>query len=104
MNSDLTVSEPWHAKLFGREADRHPMMGLAEWHFADSAEVQLFEQPEHAGSRTLTLGVLPLEPEAKRLKDVGLQPGPIEQTDDFFILQIRDPDANLVVLASARRT
>lgn len=101
--SNLEVSERWYSKLFGRAPDRHPMPGLAEWHFTDSAEVQLFEKPEHAGKSTLTLGVLPLEPEAKRLKEAGLQPGQIEEADNFFIMRMRDPDANLVVLASARR-
>ena len=79
------------------------MPRLAEWHFTDSAEVQLYEQREHAGHSTLTLGVLPLEPERGRLVDAGLEPGPIEEADDYFIMRIRDPDQNLVVFASAKR-
>ena len=65
--------------------------------------VQLYEQREHAGHSTLTLGVLPLEPERGRLVDAGLDPGPIEEADDYFIMRIRDPDQNLVVFASAKR-
>jgi len=38
---DLATSEPWYEKLFGCAASRHPMPRLAEWHFNDSAEVQL---------------------------------------------------------------
>jgi hypothetical protein len=45
-----------------------------------------------------------LEPERKRLADAGLEPGPIEEARDFFILRLRDPDDNLVVLASAERS
>ena len=104
---DLATSEPWYEKLFGCAASRHPMPRLAEWHFNDSAEVQLYEQREHAGHSTLTLGVLPLEPERGRLVDAGLDPGldpgPIEEADDYFIMRIRDPDQNLVVFASAKR-
>jgi len=71
--------------------------------FTDSAEVQLFEDKAHAGTSTLTLGVLPLEPERQRLQQAGLDPGPIEQADNFFIMRMHDPDRNLVVFASARR-
>lgn len=100
---DLATSEPWYEKLFGCAASRHPMLRLAEWHFTDSAEVQLYEQREHARHSTLTLGVLPLERERGRLVDAGLEPGPIEEADDYFIMRIRDPDQNLVVFASAKR-
>ena len=100
---DLATSEPWYEKLFGCAASRHPMLRLAELHFTDSAEVQLYEQREHAGHSTLTVGVLPLEPERGRLVEAGLEPGPIEEADDYFIMRIRDPDQNLVVFASAKR-
>jgi len=100
---DLATSEPWYEKLFGCAASRHPMPRLAEWHFNDSAEVQVYEQREHAGHSTLTLGVLPLEAERGRWVDAGLEPGPIEEADDYFIMRIRDPDQNLVVFASAKR-
>jgi hypothetical protein len=32
-----------------------------------------------------------------------LNPGPIENADNFFIVRLRDPDENLVVFASAKR-
>jgi hypothetical protein len=47
------------------------MLGLAEWQFTESAEVQVYEQREHAGHSTLTVGVLPLEMERKRLEEGG---------------------------------
>jgi hypothetical protein len=99
----LAESTAWYEKLFGRPPARRPMPGLAEWHFTDSAEVQLFEDTANAGHSTLTLGVLPLEPERKRLLAAGLSPGPIEEAKNFFILRMRDPDHNLIVLASASR-
>jgi len=80
------------------------MPGLAEWQFTESAEVQVYEQREHAGHSTLTVGVLPLETERKRLEAAGLEPGPIEEAEDFFIMRIRDPDQNLVVFASAKKS
>lgn len=102
---DLATSRAWYEALFGMPPLREPMEGLAEWQFTDSAEVQLYQAAEHAGHSTLTLGVLPMEPEHERLAEAGLEPGPIEETESkFFICRLRDPDGNLVVLASARRT
>jgi hypothetical protein len=101
--SDLGTSAPWYEKLFGKPPTRRPMAGLAEWQLTESAEMQLFESKEHAGHSTLTLGVMPIEPERERLDAAGLKPGPVEPADDFFIVRLRDPDGNLVVLASAKR-
>jgi hypothetical protein len=101
--SDIEASTQWYEKLFGKAPIRKPMPGLVEWQFSDSAEVQLFEDGKHAGTSTLTLGVLPLEPERKRLEEAGLDPGPIERTKDFYIMRMRDPDENLIVFASAQR-
>jgi hypothetical protein len=66
--------------------------------------VQLFEEKQHAGASTLTLGVLPMQPERTRLIAAGLDPGPIEKTHDFFIMRMRDPDGNLIVFASAEKS
>ena len=101
--SNLETSLPWYEKLFGKPPTRQPMAGLAEWHFTDSAEVQLHESKENAGKSTLTLGVLPMEPEHRRLSEIGLKPSGIEQAQDYFLVRLRDPDGNLVVLASAKR-
>lgn len=65
--------------------------------------MQLFEDREKAGTSTLTLGVLPLAPERMRLVVAGLEPGPIEEADDFYVMRMRDPDGNLIVFASAER-
>jgi hypothetical protein len=101
--SNIHNSTVWYTKLFGKEPIRRPMPGLAEWQFTESAEVQLYEQRENAGHSVLTLGVLPLEPERKRLEEAGLNPGPIEDAKDFFIMRMRDPDGNLIVFASAEK-
>jgi hypothetical protein len=102
--SDLETSRAWYQKLFGKPPIRQPMPGLAEWQFSDSAEVQLYEDKVHAGASTLTLGVLPLEAERTRLEAAGLAPGPIEETSGYFLMRMRDPDKNLVVFASAKRS
>jgi catechol 2,3-dioxygenase-like lactoylglutathione lyase family enzyme len=100
--SDLQASIAWYEKLLGTPPTRRPMPKLAEWRLTDTAELQLYEAREHAGHSTLTLGVLPLEPERTRLLAAGLDCGPIERADRLYIMRMRDPDQNLVVLASER--
>jgi len=102
--ADIETSAPWYEKLFGQPPTRRPMPGLAEWQFSDSAEVQLYQEVEYAGTSTLTLGVLPLEAKRQRLEKAGLRPGPIEETEGYFIMRLRDPDENLIVFASARKS
>ncbi|MET0746929.1 MAG: VOC family protein [Rhizobium sp.] len=102
--SNLKTSAAWYEKLFGRAPARKPMAGLLEWHFTDSAEVQLFEDETHAGTSTLTVGVLPIEPEHARLVAAGLDPGPIEAASSHYLIRLRDPDGNLIVFASARKS
>lgn len=102
--SRLEDSIPWYTALFGRAPDRRPMEGLAEWIIHEGAEVQLFESEPNAGHGTLTIGVSGLEAERARLLDTGLAPGEIEEADEFYIVRMRDPDGNLVVLASAKRS
>jgi catechol 2,3-dioxygenase-like lactoylglutathione lyase family enzyme len=101
--SDLAASIAWYTKLFDHAPDRRPMEGLAEWHFTESAELQLYEEKKHAGHSTLTLGVLPMTPERERLVAAGLKPGEIEEAKDFYIMRMRDPDGNLIVFASAEK-
>jgi len=99
---DLAASEGWYRQLFGRGADKHPMAGLAEWHFSDSAGLQLFEDKKNAGSSTLTIGVDNLQDEHARLAGEGLRPGAIEEAHEVGIARLRDPDGNLVVFAGPK--
>ena len=64
--SSLETRLPWYERLFGTSPTQRPMDGLAEWHFTDSAEVQLHENKANAGKSTLTIGVLPIEPRAPK--------------------------------------
>jgi catechol 2,3-dioxygenase-like lactoylglutathione lyase family enzyme len=102
--SNLETSAAWYEKLFGRAPARKPMAGLLEWQFTASAGMQLFEDKTHAGTSTLTVGVLPIETEHRRLVEAGLDPGPIEAATSHSLIRLRDPDGNLVVFASAWRS
>ena len=98
--TDLAASSRWFGTVFGREPDELPMQGLAEWHHG-TAGFQLF-QGENAGRGTLTLIVIGLQAEHRRLTEAGLRPGAIEPADYVNIVRLRDPDDNLVVLAEAK--
>ena len=102
--SDIETSANWYERLLGRAPARRPMPGVCEWQFSESAEVQLCEEKALAGASTLTLNVLGLEPEHRRLEEAGLLPGPIEETGGYCLMRLRDPDQNLIVFASATRT
>lgn len=102
--SDLPTSELWYEKLFGKPPAKRPMPGLVEWKFSESAEMQLFEAPQHAGHCTLTVRVESLEDELKRLNGLGIVPGNIEKAENFSIMRLRDPDSNLIVFAGPQKT
>jgi hypothetical protein len=89
---DLETSAAWYEKLFDKPPIRRPSPKIAEWQFSDSAEVQVCEEPTHAGHSTLSLGVLPLRPVQTRLQAAGLLTGPIEETDGYYAIRLRDPD------------
>lgn len=95
----LVTSIPWFEALFGRPPDDRPMDGLAEWHIGKSAGFQLFRNESAAGQGTMTLIVSGLQDERRRLERLGLRPPLIEAADTVSLLQLRDPDNNLVVLA-----
>ena len=97
--ADLSVSEAWFEKLFGRAPDATPMAGLAEWHHRGAAGLQLFENREHAGHGTLMLIVGDLRAEHARLERAKLNPNPIEPATTTSLVRINDPDGNLIVLA-----
>ena len=59
-------------------------------------------QPGHAGHTGLTIGTLPMRPEYNRLVAAGLNPDPIEETEDYFTMRLQDPDGNLIVFSSAK--
>jgi hypothetical protein len=97
--ADLSSSQVWYERLFGRKPDACPMAGLVEWHQEDSGGLQLFENKDHAGHGTLTLIVDGLKDEHTRLENAGLSPGDVEPALSTSLVRLRDPDGNLIVLA-----
>jgi hypothetical protein len=85
--TDMTASEAWCERLFGRPADAHPMDGLVEWHFGDAQVLQLVADAGRAGGSLATLFVDDLGDEAEARTTVGAQ-----------FRRVDDPDGNRLTL------
>jgi hypothetical protein len=96
------ASSDWFEALFDRPSDAKPMPGLSEWHLGSQAGFQLFVDPSAAGHGTMTVFVDDLGAERARLSAAGLPIGDVQHGDAVDILQLRDPDRNLVVLVQPR--
>jgi glyoxylase I family protein len=59
--ADIEKSNAWYSSLFGRSADNNPMPTLVEWQVLPGAWVQVFSDPQRAGSGLLNFAVGDLE-------------------------------------------
>jgi glyoxylase I family protein len=97
--SDIDKANSWYEALFGRKADNNPMPVLVEWQVVPGGWVQVFVDPERAGSGLLNLAVDDLAKHIAQVRDRGLTPG---ETDDVNkgvqLSTLEDPDGNLIRL------
>jgi glyoxylase I family protein len=95
--SDVEQSTRWYADLFGRPADNNPMPTLVEWQVRPGAWVQVFSDPERAGSGLLNFAVDDLEDHLAELRNRGLEPGNIVDANKGVRLStIKDLDGNTI--------
>ncbi len=99
--ADFDVGLTWYGRFFGRDADRRPMDGLAEWCLAGSAVVQLVHDPDRGGCALLTLGVADLDATITDLGGRGLATGEVVDGAIARIASITDPEGNTITLAEA---
>ena len=99
--SDLTKAERWYSVVLDRGPDARPMNGLIEWHLGETFGVQVWAEPERAGSSSIVLGESDLDGLAARLTEAGIDhPGP-QQVTTSRILPLEDLDGNRVVFTGA---
>lgn len=97
--NDLDAAVDWYQRLLGRPADARPMATLADWHVTDSAWVQVFHDPEHAGSSLFNLVVDDLDAHVARLAAQGITAGSTTTTNNNSKLAaVIDPAGNVVTL------
>lgn len=99
--ADLEAARPWWAALVGRDADRVPMPSDVEWQLTATGGIQLVDDPAHAGTATVTLGVDDVDAAlvAAARRGLSVLEALTVPSRRFRIAQLRDPDGNSVVLA-----
>jgi glyoxylase I family protein len=102
--SDMTTARPWYELLMGRPEDNHPMETLVEWRITDNAWVQVFHDPQRAGSTLLNFAVDDLDEHVAEIIGRGLVPGDIETANKGVRLStIIDPDGNRITFIGGFR-
>lgn len=100
LTADIAAAESWYTKLFGRGPDHRPMDTLVQWELFDKGGVGLSTDGEIAGKGALFVIVDDLKAERHRLQGVGIVLRDDIAGDYSTLAQVRDPDGNLITLAS----
>ncbi|MFC3571235.1 VOC family protein [Paracoccus simplex] len=100
LTADLVAAEAWYAKLFGRGPSNRPMDSLVQWELFDQAGVGLSTDAEIASRGALFLIVDDVAAERRRLHSLGIVLGDDIEGDYSTLAQVRDPDGNLITLAT----
>jgi catechol 2,3-dioxygenase-like lactoylglutathione lyase family enzyme len=98
--SDLAAAEAWYTKLLGRGPDNRPMPTLVQWELADGAGLGLSTDDLIAGEGMAFLVVEDVAAERRRLGSLGVVLGDDMEGDYSTLAQVRDPDGNLITLAT----
>lgn len=98
--SHFDVSLDWYARLFDTPATNVPMPGnLAEWRVADTGWLQVFHDPERAGTSMVNFAVDDLDQHYADLHARSVD------TDDIItvnkgvrLCSLKDPDNNTITI------
>jgi catechol 2,3-dioxygenase-like lactoylglutathione lyase family enzyme len=100
LTADLGAAEVWYTKLLGRGPDYRPMDTLVQWELFDQGGLMLSTSDEIAGRGVMFLYVDDLSTERHRLHALGIVLGDDIKGDYSALAQVRDPDGNLLTLAT----
>ena len=98
--ADLAMAERWYTGLLGRGPDHRPIPTLLHWELFDEGGLMLSTSDEIAGRGSIFLYVAELAAERRRLAGAGIALGEDIAGDYSTLAQVRDPDGNLVTLAT----
>ncbi len=98
--ADLTAAEDWYTKLLGRGPDHRPMETLVQWELFDQGGLMVSTSEEIAGRGVMFVYVDDLAAERRRLQGVGITLADDIAGDYSTLAQVRDPDGNLITLAT----
>ena len=98
--ADLATAEGWYTKVLGRGPDHRPMDTLVQWELFDQGGIALSTDRDIAGSGAMFLVVDDVAAERRRLQGLGIVLGDDIEGDYSTLAQVRDPDGNLITLAT----
>jgi catechol 2,3-dioxygenase-like lactoylglutathione lyase family enzyme len=100
LTTDLAAAESWYTKLFGRGPDHRPMDTLLHWEIFGHGGLMLSSSDEIANRGAMFLYVDDVAAERRRLQGLGITLGDDIEGDYSTLAQVRDPDGNLLTLAT----
>ena len=100
LTADLEAAEGWYTKLLGRGPDYRPMDTLVQWELFAQGGLMLSSSDEIAGRGVMFFYVDDVAAERRRLRGVGIALGDDIKGDYSTLAQVRDPDGNLLTLAT----
>jgi catechol 2,3-dioxygenase-like lactoylglutathione lyase family enzyme len=100
LTADLAAAEAWYTKLLGRGPDNRPMDTLVQWELFGQGGLALSTDDEIAGRGVMFLYVGDVAAERHRLLSLGIVLGDDIEGDYSTLAQVRDPDGNLLTLAT----
>lgn len=103
LTADLAAAERWYTKLLGRGPDNRPMDTLVQWELFEQGGLALSTDDEIAGRGVMFLYVVDVAAERRRLQGLGIALGDDIEGDYSTLAQVRDPDGNLLTLATRPR-
>lgn len=94
---DFAAGRSWYSELIGRGPDLEPIEGVAEWQIAETAWLQLMEDPARAGRSAVRIGVDDLDAQIAELSALGIGTGEVVVIAGLVkVVDIVDPDGNEV--------
>ena len=100
LTTDLAAAEGWYTKLLGRRPDFRPMDTLVQWELFNQGGLMVSTSTEIAARGVMFLYVDDVAAERRRLQGLGITVGDDIPGDYSTLAQLRDPDGNVITLAT----
>lgn len=100
LTADLAAAEDWYTRLLGRGPDHRPMPTLLHWELFNQGGLMLSSSEEIARRGMIFLYVADLAAERRRIEGAGIALGEDIPGDYSTLAQVRDPDGNMITLAT----
>ena len=99
-SADIAAAEAWYTNLLDRRPDYRPMATMVQWELSPGGGLIVTTDELFTGKGVAFLVVDNVADERQRLQKVGIILGEDMQGDYSTLAQVRDPDGNLVTLAT----